>query len=311
MSCYFAVIDLGSNSVRMSVNKVESDGKWLAIEKLRETVRLSEGMEKDGFLKETAMQRVIEALKRFSGVAKQYRCVSIAAIATAAVRTAANKTLFLSRVKEATGIDLKVISGEEEAYYSYLALKETLGVTNGVIFDTGGGSTEITLVKNGQIVSSVSLPLGAVVLTERMAHSSQSQLYRYVAAHIGAIEWIDECCSLPVYAIGGSTRTLAMLCKKRMLTAQELDGLKLNYHQVAKMYQKIFNTPVNLRADMPGMDKARADIILAGLTPAKVLMDMTGSPEMFVCNSGVKEGVFFRLKDEIIKAHEVKKHNEL
>jgi len=300
MNSIFAVIDLGSNSVRMSINKVEGE-KWAVVERLRETVRLSEGMEKDNFLKEEAIKRVIDALIKFCEIAKAYKCVSIAAIATAAVRNAANKEMFLSRVKEATGIDFKVISGEEEAYYAFLALRETQGVKNGIILDTGGGSTELTLVKNGEMLKTVSLPLGAVVLTERMAHSSESQLYRYVASHVGAVNWIDECGSLPVFATGGSARTLAMLCKKKPLTIKEIDGLKLTYRHVAQMYQKIFNTPLKSRADIPGMDKERADIILAGLTPLKVLMDMTGSPEMTVCNSGVKEGVFFRLLDEMKK----------
>jgi len=302
MNCFFAVIDLGSNSVRMSINKVEGE-KWFTVERLRETVRLSEGMQQDNFLKEDSIKRVIEALKKFSDVANQYKCTSIAAIATAAVRNAANKDMFLSMVKKETGIDFKVISGEEEAYYSFIALRETLGVKNGIILDTGGGSTEITLVKRGEMIFSVSLPLGAVVLTERMQHSSQTQIYRYVSSHIGAINRIDEFLGMPVYATGGSARALAMLVKKKLLTVNEIDGLKIPYHKVAKMYQKIFNTPTELRKDMPGMDNERADIILAGITPLKVLMDMSGSTEMTVCNSGVKEGVFFRLKDEIVKGY--------
>lgn len=299
MDCLFAVIDLGSNSVRMSINRLCGDKSWRVEKKLRETVRLSEGMARDNYLKEEAMERVIDALERFCKIAAEYKCVSIAAIATAAVRNAANRDLFLARVKERTNISLEVISGEEEAFYSYLAVRETIGITDGVIFDTGGGSTEITLVKGGEIEERISLPLGAVVLTERMAHSTQTQLYRYVSSYIGAISWLDKCQSLPFYAIGGSARTLAMIYKKKLLTNEELDGLKIPYSSVCKVYQGIFNTPPEKRRDIKGMDISRADIILAGLTPAKVLMDMTGSEKLITCASGVKEGVFFRMKDEI------------
>lgn len=297
MSTNFAVIDLGSNSIRMSVNTVEKGGTWRVLKKLRETVRLSEGMTGDNFLKEEAMSRVISAVKFFCEVAKEYKCVSVAAVATAALRNAANKKLFLSRVKAEAGLDFQIISGEEEAYFSYLAVRETVGITDGVIYDTGGGSTEITLVKNGEVVHSTSLPLGAVILTEKFLKSTQMQMYKYAASYIGAISWLDECEGLPLYGIGGSARAMALLHKKG---ESPEDGIRIPYHNVAKIYQNIFNTPREKRSDISGMEKERADIILAGLTPVKILMDMTGSPEVRVCASGVKEGVFFRMKNEVV-----------
>lgn len=305
MSYCFAIIDLGSNSARMSINNLEKDGSWQVLKKVRATVRLSEGMSADNFLKEEAMVRVIDALVEFCNMARDYKCLSIAAIATAALRSAANKELFIERVKEKTGITFEVISGEDEAYYSFLAVKNTVGITDGVIFDTGGGSTEITLVRDGEVKRAVSLPLGAVMLTESLYGKSQMQLYKHVLSRIGGISWLDECEGLPLYGIGGSARTLASLYKKQILSYDALDGLKVPYDAVAKVYQNIFNTPLEKRKDIKGMDISRADIILAGATPCKVLMDMIGSPCMYVCASGVKEGVFFRLKDEILRRNQI------
>ncbi len=303
MSYNFAVIDLGSNSVRMSINQLEKDGSYRLLEKLRATVRLSEGMTNDNFLKEEAMTRVIDAIVEFVNVARDYKCASIAAIATAALRTAANKDLFLARVKEKAQIQFEIISGEQEAYYSYLAVSKTVGIKNGVIYDTGGGSTEITLVKDGEVKRAISLPLGAVMMTEKMKRLPKMHLYKYVSSYIGGIDWLDECEGLPLYGIGGSARAMAMLYKKQYLSPDLVDGIKIPYHAVAKIYQDIFQTPLEKRKDIKGMDISRADIILAGLTPVKVLMDMIGSPHVFVCAAGVKEGVFFRLKDEIIRGN--------
>ena len=303
MSCNFAVIDLGSNSVRMSVNSIGDDGKWSVIKSVRRTVRLGEGMTDDNFLKEESVSRVIEAIAEFSAIAREFKCVSIAAVATAALRSAANKELFLSRVKKEAGIDFEIISGEQEAFYSYLAVKETVGIENGVIYDTGGGSTEIILVKDGKVKHSISLPLGAVIMTEKMSRCSQMQLYKYVSSYIGGIDWLDECEGLPLYGIGGSARAMAMIYKKENLSPEVLDGVKIPYHAVAKIYQNIFSTAPDKRKEIAGMDIARADIILAGLTPVKVLMDMTGSGSVCVCSAGVREGVFFRLKDEIIRGN--------
>lgn len=299
----FAVIDLGSNSVRMTINGINENGEWCVIEKLRETVRLGEGMSRDNFLKEESMERVIKALKGFCEAARKYKCVSIAAVATAAVRRAANGKLFTDRIKKATGICFEVISGEEEAYYSYIAVKETVGITNGVIFDTGGGSTEISLVRGGELKKRISLPLGAVILTERMAHSRPMQMYRYAMSYIGAIEWLDECEGLPLYGIGGSARALAMLHKKERFSLNENDGIRVPCSSFARIYRKVFSTPPEKRREIKGMDTSRADIILAGLTPAKVLTDMICSGEIIVCAAGVKEGVFFRLKNEIEERH--------
>lgn len=301
MSGCFAVIDLGSNSVRMSISRLEDDGTYNVLEKVRATVRLGEGMGRDNLLREEAIERVADTIEDFCTIAKKYKCASVAAIATAALRKAANKDVFLSKIKTRSGIDFEVISGEEEAYYSYLAVKETVGIKDGVIFDTGGGSTEITLVKNGEIKRATSLPLGAVMLTDMMQGRSNMELYKYVASHISAVEWLDECESLPLYGIGGSARTMAMIYKKRILNADELEGIKMPYGAVAKIYQEIFNTPTEKRKEIKGMDPSRVDIILAGLTPVKVLMDMTGSKSVCICASGVKEGVFFRMKKEIME----------
>ncbi|MDO4563883.1 MAG: hypothetical protein Q4C12_08660 [Clostridia bacterium] len=296
------VIDLGSNSVRMVINKIHSDGTWDELVKMRSTVRLSEGMGSDNVLRAASMQRVIDALCNFCAEARKYKSATIVAIATAAVRTASNRQIFLDEVKVKCGIEFDVISGEDEAYYSYLAARESLNVRNGLIFDTGGGSTEIVLVRNKELVHSASIPCGAVVLTERMAGRPQPSLYRLVQGYIGSVDWIDKAEGLPLYGIGGSARTLGSLVKKRCLMPDEVHSLSVPYKDAAAAYQKLFSTPPELRVNIAGMDKSRADVLLAGLTPMKVMMDMLGSPKIVLCAYGVKEGVFYRVKNEILKS---------
>ncbi len=296
-----AVIDLGSNSVRMSINLLRDNGEWESLQKLRTTVRLSEGMGADNILKETSMTRVIAALKEFCTIAKNNSCQTIVAIATAAVRNAVNRDKFIDRVLNETGIRFDVISGEDEAYYSYLSVRESLPIKNGLIFDTGGGSTELILVRDKQLVASTSLPLGAVVMSERMNHLPQSEIYRYVSTTLGTIDWIDQAQSFDLYGVGGSAKTLATLSVKELRLIEELHGLTLPYSKAAAIYQKLYNTPLELRKNLPGMDPSRADIIFEGLTPMKALMDMLGSKKIIISSYGVKEGVFFRVREEILK----------
>lgn len=296
-----AVIDLGSNSVRMTINLLHDSGEWEVLLKKRLTVRLSQGMGMDNVLKEDAMTRVVEALRELTTIAKLDSCQTIVAIATAAVRNAVNRELFIERINRETGIRFDVISGEDEAYYSYLAVTSSLPVKNGLIFDTGGGSTELILVKNGHMARTASLPLGAVVLTENFRGRSQAELYRYVVMMLGSVDWIDEAQGCDLYGVGGSAKALATLSLKEIKTVDEVHGTQIPVNKAATIYQKVYSTPVTLRQNIPGMEKSRADIILAGLTPMKALMDMLGSKKCTVCSHGVKEGVFFRVRDEIMK----------
>ncbi len=294
-----AVIDLGSNSLRMSVNSITPDGKWKILAKMRETVRLGEGM-KDGCLKTDAMERVVSALEQYALAAAAADCEEIIATATQAVRIAKNREQFLAAAKERAGISFHILSGEEEARYSFMAVRETLPIDDGLIFDTGGGSTEIMLVRNRELQKCVSTPCGAVMMTDRF-RADQEEMYNEIYSIIKAIPWIEEARGLPIYGVGGSARTLGQLCKKRQLSANELNGLEISRKTVAMLYRRIYDTAPEGRADIEGMDKSRADVILAGLTPLEVMMDMLGSPKLVLCAYGVKEGVFFERKNEIIK----------
>lgn len=296
-----AVIDLGSNSVRITINLLHDNGEWEVLMKKRSTVRLSEGMGIDKILKEDAMCRVIEALKEFCTLAKLDSCQTIVAIATAAVRNAVNRDIFIERVNRETGIRFDIISGEDEAYYSYLAVTQSLPVKNGLVFDTGGGSTELIMIKNGHMVHTASLPLGAVTLSEQFRGRSQAEMYRYVVMMLGSIDWIDEAAGLDLYGVGGSAKTLGTLALKELKSVEEIHGLAVSYSKVSTIYQKVYSTPITLRQNIPGMDKSRADIILGGIMPMKALMDMLGSKKCTVCSHGVKEGVFFRVREEILK----------
>ncbi len=295
-----AVIDLGSNSVRMSINAICEDGKWQNLAKYRETVRLGQGME-NGLLRPEAIERVVAALEKFAIAAAAADCGEIVATATEAVRIAKNRDDFLSMAEQRAGVHFRVLSGEEEARYSFLAVKESLPIDSGLIFDTGGGSTEIMLVKNRRLLHSVSTPCGAVMLTERFAGRPQSELYAEVASIVGAIPWLNEAMGIPLYGVGGSARTLGCLFKGRKLKLPEINGLEISAGAASAIYRRVDETPAGERAAIKGMDVSRADVILAGLTPLKVMMDMLKSPKVVLCAFGVKEGVFFEKKNEIIK----------
>ena len=167
---HFGVIDLGSNSARLSVWQVNEDSSVKQVLKLKEMVRLSEGMGEDHVLQEPAMARTIQALVGFKRQYANLPQLSLEAYATAATRMAANQKDFLKRVKKTVGVDIHVIPGTKEAELDFLGVINTLPIQNALIMDTGGASTELILVQNRKLQHLISIPFGSVNLTERYLH---------------------------------------------------------------------------------------------------------------------------------------------
>lgn len=162
-----AVIDVGSNSMRMQVAKARPDGSYAVIAEERAAVRLGTDVFRTGHLAERAIDRCAEAMRRFAAVARRHGASQVRAVATSAVREASNRAPLLAKVKKASGLRLEVISGAEEARLICLGVAQgTPREKELLLIDIGGGSTELTATQGDQAVSSVSLPLGAVRLTE-------------------------------------------------------------------------------------------------------------------------------------------------
>lgn len=164
------MLDFGSNSTRMSITQIAPDGSFKEVKRAKEMTRLAEGMgQSDGqkILQPQAIQRTLGALLKFKKIYRDLPNVSVRGIATAAVREAQNQSEFLQQVKEVTNIDVEVLSGSSEAYYDYLAVINTLTVKDCVICDMGGGSFELVVVKDRKAMNYISIPYGAVSLTEK------------------------------------------------------------------------------------------------------------------------------------------------
>ena len=223
-----AVIDLGSNSARMTVTEIHDDGSYQVAQRMKRMVRLSENMGEEKTLKDSAMDRTIQALKDFQEVYQQLPNVTLRAVATAAVRMAKNQKEFLARVAaEVDGLKLEVITGTMEAHYDYLGVINTLPVTNCVIMDTGGASCELVLVQNGKAQNLVSLPIGAVNLSEQFFKNRTDVLRAqdlfwettFVNRLFNGIWWLHRGQNLPIVALGGSNRTL----RKRVVLGKSVD----------------------------------------------------------------------------------------
>ncbi|MBZ4644519.1 MAG: exopolyphosphatase / guanosine-5-triphosphate,3-diphosphate pyrophosphatase [Petroclostridium sp.] len=301
MNKKFAIIDLGSNSVRMIIMKVYEDGSYKMIDQAKEMVRLSEGMGEENTLKPMAIKRTLYTLKLFKKLIEVHKVDEVFTIATAAVRNAVNQRFFLDKVKFETGFDFQVISGEDEGYYGYLGVINTIQIKDCVIIDTGGASTELVRVENRRVKNAVSLPYGAVVLTEKfllkdvITSDSLEKLQEFMYKQLEDIKWLKEAKGLPIVGLGGSIRTLAKIDKKKAgFPLESLHNYQMSYNAVTYAYDRVTKSNLEDRKSIPGVGKERADIIAAGLAPVRCLMDYLKSDTLIISGNGLREGVFFK-----------------
>lgn len=303
MAVNLVVIDLGSNSVRLQISQIDEFGGFDVMTYDHEYVRLSENMGPEKTLKEEPMKRTLSALKKFKGEYSKLPHVVIKAVATAAVRQAKNQKDFLNRVHKQIGLDLKVIPGETEAFLDYLGVINTLPVRNSIIMDTGGASTELIWVKNGQCAERVSVPIGSVLLSQGFNLSntvSAADLYQAMnaASHfISAVPWLGQVHNLPLIALGGSNRTIAKI-RRRQLSSNvdevpDIHGMHLSAQYIFKLMSQLLGMNEKQRMGVPGLGKKRADVIIGGLIPISLILRNLQIGEVVFSSHGLRDGLLY------------------
>lgn len=294
------LIDLGSNSVRFVIAEVEENGSYHLVYQKKESVRLSEGMWEANRLTDTAMERTIATLKGLAHMAEAMDCVEIYAIGTAAVRLASNGLEFLDRVKLETGIEIRPISGEEEAYLGYLGVVNTISLSDFVLFDLGGASVELTLVKDRKQKESISLPIGALTLTGEFQNDGQmteeelKKLRKHIRTFLKPLHWLKNT-KLPLVGIGGTVRNIAKVDQRSQnYPVPRLHNYKVKLSRFHETYNLIGSKSLQERKKISGLSSERADIIMAGLTVVDEILGYTNAPHLIVSGCGLREGLFYQ-----------------
>lgn len=289
-----AIIDLGSNSIRMNVVDV-TEGKIEVLSNIRTIVRLSEGMGDERLLQQRAVDRTLKVLAEFKAVIDDMDVDEVRAIATAALRTANNRELFTVPAGE-MGIDFEIISGEKEAYYDYMSVVNTLDVDNCMIVDIGGASTELIYVKDGINCDMVSIPLAAVNITEKYFSGTVAEDDELKFAveefknKLKEVKWLDNVKNVDIVGIGGTIRTLA---KMENIDDSHVHGFVMDKHFIFGKIYELVKMPIEKRVCMDSIGKGRADIILGGVVPLLAIMDYIDSPKLTSCVSSLREGVMY------------------
>jgi exopolyphosphatase/guanosine-5'-triphosphate,3'-diphosphate pyrophosphatase len=291
------VIDLGSNSFRLVVFTY-GEGWWKRTDEIHEIVRIGEGLDATGELAPEPMERALETLEMYAHFCRATGVDEVRPVATSAIRDATNQAEFLAAARERAGLEVEVLSTEDEAYYGYLAAINSTALRDGVVLDLGGGSMQLTQVRDRRAHAMRSWPLGAVRMTERFLANGggpvKPKRLKALRAHVTeALEeapWLEG----DLVGIGGTTRNLAAAAELQAeLPSFGVQGFKLHRPALDALVERLAGLPAAERGKVPGIKSGRGDLILAGAVVVQSVMERGGFDVLEATEAGLREGVFF------------------
>ena len=294
-----AIIDLGSNTARLVIMNAIPGYSYRLEDQVREVVRLRQGMTDEG-LSEEAIARALSTLRLFKRFCDSTGVDIILPVATSAVREAGNGSEFVERVRREVGLSLRVLDGEREAYYGTIGVLNEVPVKDGLVVDIGGGSVQLSEVRDGSFHRGDTRTLGTLALTERFVHTDpiKSSEFKAVEAEIqrqlDSVPWLKNENDGPLVGLGGTIRNLARIEGARQsYPLNTLHGFSLSRASVERSIDLFRELPLAERQKIHGLRPDRADIILPGAVVLLAIMDRLGCEELTISVNGLREGVFF------------------
>ncbi len=295
------VIDLGSNTSRLVIYEHEPGVRFRLVDEVREVVRLREGMGATHVLRAAAIDRSLHALKMYRMLCDAVGVDDLLAVATSAVRDAANRDSFLSRVRTDAGVTLRLLPGEEEAYYGALGAINGVGLADGFVVDMGGGSVQVTQVKAGLPGRAASVPLGALEVAENylgfdvVKPGAVRKLSQHVRDQLAEqFDWFRAQDGAKLVAIGGTIRNLASIAQNEDgYPLDSVDNYVLAGADVRELGERLWQMTAEERARLGGLQVDRADIIHAGALIYSLLLEHSGFESITVSRQGLREGLFY------------------
>ncbi|MBQ7593284.1 MAG: Ppx/GppA family phosphatase [Synergistaceae bacterium] len=295
-----AIIDIGSNSIKMRIARVD-DGKINVIRDETEVVRLGRGMSSTGVLSEESMNAACETVTRMTRRAEKIGA-DIFIVGTMALRTAKNSENFVKLIRDNTGLEVHIFSGEDEAKYSWRGAVDGFDIHGNVImFDTGGGSTEFVSGSNGAVNKIVSVPIGAVNLSERFFYEHDRPIKKKfcdeAAANVKDLFMdykIDEFPTSQCHIIGVGGGVVAMAgvkfaCENFM--PSKLHGSVLTQQDIIRQIRMYSSLTLKERENVIGLPKSRADVILGSACIVLEALRILNAPSCIVSINGLRHGL--------------------
>jgi exopolyphosphatase/guanosine-5'-triphosphate,3'-diphosphate pyrophosphatase len=294
----FAVIDIGTNSVKLHVGERRAGDVWRTVSDRAVVTRLGEGLDENRLLQAEPMQRTADAVVEMVEESRDLGAAEIAAVATAGMRIATNSAALVDVVRDRCGVGIEVISGEEEARLAYLAATSELDVGQGslVVFDTGGGSTEFTFGRPAHVEERFSVDVGAAPYTARfdldgvVTDDALTQAREAIATDLARLDGRPRPSAL--VGMGGALTNLAAVHHDLAEYDSEIvHGTVLDRNEIDRQIELYRSRTADERRTIVGLQPARAEVILAGALIVRTVLDKLDCDELTVCDRGLRHGV--------------------
>lgn len=299
-----AAIDIGTNSIRLIVAEPLRGGNYRILDEEKESTRLGENLGANGRLDPRAIEKSLGALRRMKQIAEGFQTTELKTIATCAVREAENGDEFIRRARDELGIEIEIITAEQEAMLAFASVQRAFDLTNQhvAVVDIGGGSTEIVLAFGNLVEAVYTTQLGAVRLAE--VHGDTASVEGFDALLTGIDRHLRKHTKHPVFVphtlfgSGGTfTSMAAMVMASKGHERLPIRGYQVTRAEVRHLLDRLRKLPLKERAGVPGLSPDRADIIVAGLAIVDRVMDRFQVNSVQVHSRGVRDGLLLTMID--------------
>lgn len=292
-----AVIDVGTNSVKLCVGEPTQSGAWRYLVDRSFVTRLGEGLAENGTITDAAVERTIAAIEAMVAEARALDATAIVALGTAGLRAAGNASQVIANIAARTGIRIEVISGEEESRLAFLGVGPDLAIGDEalVVFDTGGGSTQFTFGRGDRVDERFSLPVGAVRFTERFGLDKAVSAERLREARAAIRDELAPAGDRPapdaLVGIGGAvTNLVAVQLALDPYDPDVVRGTRLDADELERQIERYRTQDLEARRSTVGLQPGRSDVILAGACIVRSVMDVLGRSSLVVSDRGLRHG---------------------
>lgn len=302
----FGLIDVGSNTIRLVIFEMDEFQAVTELQNIKTPARLVQYLDDNKEMSQEGIDVLVTVLKSFTEIAERYSIRDSKAIATAAVRQSVNRDTILATVKEEVGLDLELLPEEKEAYYGNYAVRYTMDVKDGISIDIGGGSTELTLYKNKEVVDMHSFPFGAVSLQQKFfkekKHNDKNAIKEaraWVKEQFKAFDWVNKA-SVPLVGIGGSARNYAEINQRQIdYPIAGIHEYTMTPDELTDTFDLLVDSSMKDLGSLDGLSADRQDIIIPAGIVFTELMAIMEAPNFSISNRGLREGIILeRLNKE-------------
>lgn len=300
----WAVIDIGSNTIRLVIYEKMNHASLKEAENIKTTARLRHYLTNEGTLNSDGISLLIKILQGFNDILHFHQVEKIYCAATATIRQSTNQQEIKALVKEKTGLTMQIITEEEEAFYGFYAVSRSTSIDTGITIDIGGGSTEITYFRNREMKYCHSFPFGVVSLKEqfmkgeRITEEEKKKLIDFIVQSFNQLPWLKNA-HVPVIAIGGSARNIAQIDQN--LKKYPIAGIHqyvMTLFDLEQVQQYLQVQSISQLEKVEGLSKDRADIIVPAVEVFVQLCKFCSSSMFMFSRKGLRDGISMKQSEK-------------